>query len=71
MDNAQITNILITLLILLVGFIGTLIFKKLDTFERKIEEILIGDVGHSKDIERLQFDYADHEERISELEKNK
>ena len=71
MDNAQITNILIGVLIMLVSFIGAIIFKKLDSFESKIQDILIGDMSHTKDIERIQEDVEDHRQRISSLEKHK
>lgn len=67
--NDPLTNFLLVTLIALIGYIAKVFFNKLDGFEKKIESIMIGDVGHAKDIERLQEDYADHEQRITELEK--
>jgi hypothetical protein len=42
--------------------------KKIDRFEKKIEQILLSDVAINKDIEVMKTDIVDHEVRITNLE---
>lgn len=69
MDAAMITNVLIGIVIALIGFVSNQVVKRLDRFERIVQDILMSDVAVSKDIEQLKSDVKDHENRISQLEK--
>jgi hypothetical protein len=68
MDNAQLTNVLITAIFALVAFVSNMFLKKIDRFEKKIEQILLSDVAINKDIEVIKTDIVDHEVRITNLE---
>jgi len=68
MTPQELTNWLILIVIGIVGYLGQTFISKLDRFERKVENILLDNVGHTKDIERLTADVDDHEKRISKLE---
>ena len=68
MTPQELTNWLILIVIGIVGYLGQTFISKLDRFERKVENILLDNVGHTKDIERLNADVDDHEKRISKLE---
>jgi hypothetical protein len=68
MDNAQLTNILMTAIFALVAFVSNIFIKKIDRFEKKIEQILLSDVAINKDIEVMKTDIVDHEVRITSLE---
>jgi len=68
MDNAQLTNVLITAIFALVAFVSNMFLKKIDRFEKKIEQILLSDVAINKDIEVMKIDIVDHEVRITNLE---
>jgi low affinity Fe/Cu permease len=69
MDNAQLTNVLMTAIFALVAFVSNIFIKKIDRFEKKIEQILLSDVAINKDIEVIKLDIDNHEERITNLEK--
>ena len=68
MTPQELTNYLILIVIGIVGYLGQTFIQKLDKFEKKVENILLDNVGHTKDIERLSADVEDHEKRISKLE---
>jgi len=68
MDNAQLTNVLMTAIFALVAFVSNIFLKKIDRFEKKIEQILLSDVAINKDIEVIKIDIVDHEVRITNLE---
>jgi len=68
MTPQELTNWLILIVIGIVGYLGQTFIQKLDRFEKKVENILLDNVVHSKDIERLSADVDDHEKRISKLE---
>jgi hypothetical protein len=68
MDNAQLTNVLMTAIFALVAFVSNIFLKKIDRFEKKIEQILLSDVAINKDIEVIKTDIVDHEVRITNLE---
>jgi low affinity Fe/Cu permease len=68
MDNAQLTNVLMTAIFALVAFVSNIFLKKIDRFEKKIEQILMSDVAINKDIEVMKSDIDNHEERITNLE---
>lgn len=69
MDNAQLTNILMTAIFGLIAFVSNIFLKKIDRFEKKIEQILMSDVAINKDIDVLKSDVENHEIRITNLEK--
>jgi hypothetical protein len=69
MDNAQLTNVLMTAIFALVAFVSNIFIKKIDRFEKKIEQILLSDVAINKDIEVMKDDIVNHETRITNLEK--
>lgn len=68
MDNAQLTNVLMTAIFALVAFVSNIFIKKIDRFEKKIEQILMSDVAINKDIDVMKSDIDDHEVRITNLE---
>ena len=68
MTPQELTNWLILIVIGIVGYLGQTFIQKLDRFEKKVENILLDNVVHSKDIERLSADIEDHEKRITKLE---
>jgi hypothetical protein len=68
MTPQELTNWLILIVIGIVGYLGQTFISKLDRFEKKVENILLDNVVHSKDIERLSADVEDHEVRIKKLE---
>jgi hypothetical protein len=68
MDNAQLTNVLMTGILAMIGFVSNIFIKKLDRFEKKMEQILMSDVAINKDIEVIKDDIVDHEVRITNLE---
>jgi hypothetical protein len=69
MTTAMMTNVLITIVIALIGFVSNQFIKRLDRFEKIVQGILMSDVAVSKDLEQLKSDVKDHETRISQLEK--
>jgi hypothetical protein len=68
MTPQELTNWLMLIVIGIIGYLGQTFISKLDRFEKKVENILLDNVVHSKDIERLSADVDDHEKRISKLE---
>jgi hypothetical protein len=68
MDNAQLTNVLMTCILGLIAFVSNIFIKKMDRFEKKIEQILMSDVAMNKDIEVIKSDIDNHEIRITNLE---
>lgn len=68
MDNIQLTNVLMTAIFGLVAFVSNIFIKKLDRFEKKIEQILLSDVAINKDIDMIKSDVENHETRITNLE---
>lgn len=68
MTSQELTNYLILIVIGIVGYLGKTFIDKLDKFEKKVENILLDNVSHAKDIERLASDVEDHEIRIKKLE---
>jgi len=68
MTPQELTNWLMLIVIGVIGYLGQTFISKLDRFEKKVENILLDNVVHSKDIERLSADVDDHEKRISKLE---
>jgi hypothetical protein len=68
MNNADLTNLLIGIVISLIIFVAKLFIQKLDKFERIVHSILLSDVGLKKDIEVIKDDLKDHETRIQKLE---
>ena len=68
MTPQELTNWLIIIVIGIVGYLGQTFIQKLDRFERKVENILLDNVSHTKDIQRLSADVEDHEKRITKLE---
>lgn len=71
MTTAMITNFLMTAIFGLVAFVSNIFIKKMDRFEKKIEQILLSDVAINKDIDVLKSDIDNHETRITNLETNK
>jgi hypothetical protein len=69
MTTAMMTNVLITIVIALIGFVSNQVIKRLERFEKIVQNILMSDVAVSKDIEQIKIDLTDHENRISNLEK--
>lgn len=68
MNGIELTNILIGLLIAVIGYVWQRFEKRMDKFERYVQNILMSDVSHQKDIDRLKEDVKDHETRITKLE---
>ncbi len=67
----ELTNILITALIALVGGVAKIFYDKFETFSKKFESMLIKEIQHDGSIQQLRKDVDDHEERISEIEKDR
>lgn len=68
MNNADLTNLLIGIVISLIIFVAKLFIDKLNRFEKIVQSILLSDVGLKKDIEVIKDDLKDHEIRIQKLE---
>jgi hypothetical protein len=68
MTTAVITNFLMMAIFSLVAFVSNIFIKKMDRFEKKIEQILLSDVAINKDIEVIKSDIDNHEVRINNLE---
>jgi hypothetical protein len=68
MTTAMITNFLMMAIFSLVAFVSNIFIKKMDRFEKKIEEILMSDVAINKDIDVIKSDIDNHEIRITNLE---
>lgn len=63
-----LTNILLTLLIALLGFMGRSLYEKIEHLIEEIRIIMMSDVANKKDIEYLKDSVDDHEQRITKLE---
>ena len=68
MTPQELTNWLMLIVIGIIGYLGQTFIQRLDRFEKKVENILIDNVSHTKDIERLNADVEDHEKRITKLD---
>lgn len=68
MTTAMITNFLMTAIFGLVAFVSNIFLRKMDRFEKKIEQILMSDVAINKDIDMIKSDVENHETRITNLE---
>jgi hypothetical protein len=68
MNHADLTNLLIGIVISLIIFVAKLFIQKMDKFEKIVQSILLSDVGMKKDIENMKEDLKDHEIRIQKLE---
>jgi hypothetical protein len=68
MTTAMITNYLMMAIFSLIAFVSNIFIKKMDRFEKKIEQILLSDVAINKDIEVIKSDIDNHEVRITNLE---
>jgi hypothetical protein len=68
MTTAVITNFLMMAIFSLVAFVSNIFIKKMDRFEKKIEQILMSDVAINKDIDVIKSDIDNHEVRITNLE---
>lgn len=62
------TNLLLITLITLLGYIGKVFYDKIEDVLKRIEQILLSDVGQAKDIQKNTEDIKDHESRITTLE---
>jgi len=65
-DN--ITNLLLSVLIALMAWMGKSLYAKIEILIAEIRAIMLSDVMNKKDIETLKEKVEDHEERISSLE---
>ena len=75
MTSAELTNVLIMIVIALIGYVSKRMIDKMDIFEKKIQEILINDVSVGKDLSQLRSEVdeqsdtlSEHEVRITKLE---
>ena len=68
MSQIALTNLLIGIVIALISFVSKRVIDKLDSFEKKVQDILISDVSNKKDIEVIKSDLKFHDKRISKLE---
>lgn len=64
----MITNFLMAAIFGLVAFVSNIFLRKIDRFEKKVEDILMSDVAINKDIEVIKDDIENHEVRITNLE---
>jgi len=68
MSNADLTNLLIGIVISLIIYVSKIFISKLENFEKIVQSILLSDVAMKKDIEKINEDLKDHETRIQKLE---
>lgn len=68
MSNADLTNLLIGIVISLIIYVSKIFISKLENFEKIVQSILLSDVAIKKDIEKINEDLKDHESRIQKLE---
>ena len=68
MNNADLTNLLIGIVISLIIYVSKIFISKLEKFEKIVQSILLSDVAIKKDIEKINEDLKDHETRIQKLE---
>lgn len=69
MSQVELTNVLIGIIIALISFVSNRLIKKIDSFEKSIQNILLSDLENKKDIENIKEDVVKHEVRINKLEK--
>lgn len=69
MESIEILGYVITMLLGYVGYNGQQLIKKMERFERKMEEVIIASIGDRKDIDVLRRDVDNHDVRITKLEK--
>lgn len=70
MSPESFTNALLIALIALIGFVGGTNIKKINELIKEVRALLLSDLNNKKDINELQRDVRDLEERISKLESN-
>jgi enoyl-[acyl-carrier-protein] reductase (NADH) len=68
MKSAELTNLLIGIVIALITYVSKRMIDKMDAFEQKLSDILMSDVANKKDIESLKANINDHETRLQKLE---
>lgn len=78
MSTAELTNVLIFLLIGVISYFGKRLFDKVDSIEKKTQEILIDDAVIKNDINQIRSEInevhpilSDHEVRIVKLEQKR
>lgn len=69
MTQVELTNVLIGVIIALITFVSNRLIKKIDSFEKSIQNILMSDLENKKDIVNIKEDVVKHEVRINKLEK--
>jgi hypothetical protein len=69
MSSAEITNILIFLVLGLISYVSKRMIDKMDSFEKTVQDILMSNIATKKDIEQHEKILDNHEERITKLEK--
>lgn len=70
MSSAEITNILIFMVLGLISYVSKRMIDKMDSFEKTVQDILMSDIATKKDIEQHGEVLKNHEERITKLEQN-
>ncbi|CAB4136313.1 hypothetical protein UFOVP579_52 [uncultured Caudovirales phage] len=68
MSSAEITNILIFMVLGLISYVSKRMIDKMDSFEKTVQDILMSDIATKKDIEQHGKTLENHEERITKLE---
>jgi hypothetical protein len=68
MKSAELTNLLIGIVIALITYVSKRMIDKMDAFEQKLSDILMSDVANKKDIEAIKSNINDHETRLQKLE---
>jgi hypothetical protein len=78
MTSAELTNLLIFLLIGVISYFGKRLFDKVDSIEKKTQEILVDDAVLKNDINQLRSEVnevhpilQDHEIRLVKLEQKR
>lgn len=69
MGEDTLSHILLSTLILLIGYVGNLYNKKLEKLIDRMDKIIESSVSQSKDIEYIREDVNNHELRLASLEK--
>lgn len=68
MSSAEITNLLIFMVLGLISYVSKRMIDKMDSFEKTVQDILLSDIAVKKDIEQHGEVLKNHEERITKLE---
>lgn len=78
MSTAELTNVLIFMLIGVISYFGKRLFDKVDSIEKKTQEILVDDAVLKNEINQLRSEVnevhpmlSDHEVRIVKLEQKR